>query len=80
MKFSQRAEESMRKVLRQFKSGDLSPITKVARIHLEDNAPAKKWSLSNKVLAFAQSGELDCRGFKQWEQAGRTVKKGEKAV
>lgn len=80
MKFSQRAEESMRKVLRQFKSGDLSPITKVARIHLDDTAPAKRWSLSNKVLAYAQSGELDCRGFKQWEQVGRTVKKGERAV
>lgn len=80
VKFSQRAEESMRKVLRQFKSGDLSPITKVARIHLDDTAPAKKWSLSNKVLAFAQSGELDCRGYRQWEQSGRTVKKGERAV
>lgn len=70
----------MSKVLKQFKSGDLSPITRVAHIHLDDKAPAKKWSLSNKVLAYAQSGELDCRGYKQWEQAGRLVKKGEKAV
>src|SRR5690606_34044420 len=27
-----------------------------------------------------QADELDCRGFKQWEQAGRKVKKGSKAV
>ena len=38
------------------------------------------WSLSNKVLAFLQSDELDCRGYKQWQNAGRTVKKGSKAV
>lgn len=80
MTFSKRAEESMRKVLQQFKSGDLSPITRVARLRLSEEAPANKWSLSNKVLAYAQSGELDCRGFRQWEQVGRLVKKGERAV
>lgn len=80
MKLSKRAQESINKVLQQFKNGDLSPITKVARIKLDENTPACKWSLSNRVLAFAQSGELDCRGFKQWEQAGRKVKKGESAV
>lgn len=80
MTFSKRAEESMRKVLSQFRSGDLSSITSVARIHLSSEAPATKWSLSNKVLAYAQAGELDCRGFKQWEQVGRTIQKGAKAV
>lgn len=70
----------MQKVLNQFKSGDLSPITTVARIKLDTSAPAINWSLSNRVLAYVQSGELDCRGYRQWEQAGRTVKKGEQAV
>ncbi len=27
-----------------------------------------------------QSGELDCRGFKQWEQVGRKIKKGSEAI
>ena len=80
MKLSQRAQESLRKVLHQFQSGDLSPITQVVRIRLADNAPAAKWSLSNKVLAYSQAGELDCRGFRQWERAGRKIKKGERAV
>ena len=80
MTFSKRAEESMRKVLQQFKSGDLSPITRVARIQLSEDAPSSKWSLANRVLAYVQSGELDCRGFRQWEQVGRLVKKGERAV
>jgi len=80
MKLSKRAQESLEKVLAQFQSGDLSPITNVARIQLSEIAPASKWSLSNKVLAYSQAGELDCRGFRQWEQVNRTVKKGERAI
>lgn len=80
MTFSKRAETSMKKVLSQFRSGDLSPITKVARLQLSEDAPSAKWSLANRVLAYVQAGELDCRGFRQWEQVGRTVKKGERAI
>ncbi len=80
MTFSKRAEQSMRKVLQQFKSGDLSPITRVARLRLSEEAPANNWSFANRVLAYVQSGELDCRGYRQWEQVGRLVKKGERAV
>jgi len=32
------------------------------------------------VLAYMQAEELDCRGFRQWEEAGRKVKKGSRAV
>lgn len=70
----------MKKVLEQFRNGDLSPITKVARLQLSEEAPASKWSLANRVLAYVQSGEIDCRGFRQWEQVGRYIKKGESAV
>lgn len=80
MTFSKRAETSMKKVLEQFRNGDLSPITKVARLQLSEEAPASKWSLANRVLAYVQSGEIDCRGFRQWEQVGRYIKKGESAV
>ncbi len=80
MKLSDTARESLQKVIKQFESGDLSPIRDVLRIQLDTSAPASKWSLSNKVLAFIQAGELDCRGFRQWEQAGRHVKKGSTAI
>jgi antirestriction protein ArdC len=80
MKLSKKAQASMQKVLDKFKNGDLSPVTRVARIKLDDSSPAVNWSLSNRVLAYVQSGELDCRGYRQWEQVGRTVKKGEQAV
>lgn len=80
MKLSTKAQASINKVIKQFKTGDLSPISKVARIRLDESAPARKWSLSNKVLAFMQAEELDCRGFVQWQQLGRQVKRGSRAV
>lgn len=80
MKLSPKAQASIERVIQKFQTGDLSPITKVARIKLDEAAPSSKWSLSNRILAFIQADELDCRGFKQWEQAGRKVKKGSKAV
>jgi len=80
MKLSDKAQKSLDRVIERFKNGDLSAITKVTRINLAENAPARNWSLSNKVISFVQSGELDCRGFKQWEKIGRKIKKGSKAV
>lgn len=79
-KLSPNAQRSLNRVVEKFKSGNLSPISKVARIRLDENAPANRWSLSNKVLAFIQAEELDCRGFRQWQQVGRNIKKGSKAV
>jgi len=79
-KLSPNAQRSLDRVVKKFESGDLSPISKVARIRLDTNAPANKWSLSNRVLAFVQAEEMDCRGFRQWQQVGRQVKKGSKAV
>jgi hypothetical protein len=80
MKLSDKAQESMNKVIEKFQNGDLSPISRVARIRLDPSAPAYKWSLSNKILAFIQAEELDCRGFGQWKDIGRSIKKGCKAV
>jgi hypothetical protein len=80
MKLSDNARASLDRVIERFKSGDLSAITNMARFEIPEDAPCFKWSFSNKVLAYIQSGELDCRGFNQWQDAGRKVKKGSKAV
>jgi hypothetical protein len=77
MKLSAKAQAAMDSVVKTFKSGDLSPITMIACMRLPDDAPAKKWSFNNRVLAFAQTGTLDCRGYKQWKKVGRQVCKGE---
>jgi hypothetical protein len=76
MRLSDRARASLDAVIERFKAGDLSPITEVARITLPDDAPARKWTMSNRVLAYAQTGSLDCRGYRQWQAVGRQVQKG----
>ncbi|NMC35446.1 ArdC family protein [Candidatus Beckwithbacteria bacterium] len=80
MKFSPKVKQSLDQVVEKFKNGDLSPITNTVRIRLDPQAPARNWSLSNRVLAYIQAEELDCRGFRQWQKAGRFVQKGSKAV
>jgi len=43
------------------------------------NVPSNKWSLSNRLIMFF-SGTSDARGFNQWKDVERNVKKGSKAV
>ena len=76
MKLSPKAQAALDRVVNKFKQGDLSPITEVVRLRLGSEAPASRWTFSNQVLAYAQTGELDCRGYRQWQQVGRQVKKG----
>lgn len=42
--------------------------------------PSSKWTLRNRWLAMFQTGEVDCRGFRQWKNVGRHVKKGARAA
>lgn len=79
MKLSAKAQKAMDKVVSKFESGDLSPIVQVARIKRDPDAPSAKWTFSNQVMAYAQSDSIDCRGYRQWQEAGRQVRKGEMA-
>ncbi len=78
-KLSEKAAAAMDKVLEQFKTGDLSPVIQCARITPDpaDTKPATKWTTRNRILAYLTTGDLDCRGFKQWKKVGRHVKKRE---
>jgi hypothetical protein len=81
MKLSDKAKEALDRVVEQLKKGDLSPIIKIARIQRQgDPIPSERWSLCNRILAYIQTGSLDCRGYRQWQQAGRHVRKGERAA
>ena len=80
MKLSDKAQAALDRVVQQFQSGDLSPIVQVVRLQLPADCPASHWSLGNRVLAYAQSGSLDCRGYRQWQAAGRQVQKGSRAA
>jgi len=75
MTLSDMAKESLAKVVERFQAGDLSPIVQAALIPLPENAPALKWTPRNRMLAYAQGNCIDCRGYKQWQKAGRQVRK-----
>jgi hypothetical protein len=76
MASSDRIKEAMDTLLNIFKEDNLP---KVARaVFRGGDIPADKWSFLNRVLMYLNDTE-DARGFKQWQQVGRHVKKGSKA-
>jgi len=78
-RFTRKARDSLDKVLEAFRDGSIAARCAVATYPVPD-IPANHWSLNNRWLALIQTGDADCRGFRQWEQAGRHVKKGARAA
>jgi hypothetical protein len=62
-----------------FEKGDI-PRALAATVLIPIGMPSSKWTLSNRLLAFAQTLEIDCRGYRQWQQVKRQVKTGAKAA
>lgn len=82
MKITEKAQEALNRLLEMFRSGNLPQA--VARTVIADKngraaKPSDKWSLCNRLLMLA-SGTEDARGFNQWQEVGRKVKKGAKAI
>jgi hypothetical protein len=79
MFFQGKAAEAADEILSAFQNPDSlpDPLAQVF-IHRKDNVPCRSWSWRNQLLV-ALHGHADARGFRQWEQVGRHVKKGEKA-
>jgi antirestriction protein ArdC len=74
------AEEALRSVLDLFDSGELPE--RVAQTVIAQQAgtsPMVNWSLGNQLLAII-AGTTDARGYRQWQEAGRHVRKGSKAL
>jgi len=78
MNDSKKARACLQRIVDLFKEGNIPKALAVATIPPQTNIPSAKWSWSNKVLQFL-ADTSDARGFRQWEQAGRKVKKGVKA-
>src|SRR5689334_19781216 len=78
-KFYGHAEEAANDILRAFQSPDQLPgaLSQVF-VRRKDDSPCRRWSWRNQLIV-AVRGYSDARGFRQWEQVGRRVKKGEKA-
>src|SRR5262245_42884984 len=43
------------------------------------SAPSSRWTPTNQLLASIQGHAYDPRGFRQWQEVGRRVKKGARA-
>ncbi len=63
-------------ILDKFKSGDIPKAVAYCMYPIPE-IPSAKWSLMNRTLMFL-SGTMDGRGYKQWQQVDRFVKKGSK--
>ncbi len=71
-----KVREAMDTLLKMFNEENLE---KVAHAVFRGNSiPSDKWSFLNRVLMYLHDTE-DARGFKQWQETGRYVKKGSKA-
>lgn len=74
-------KESVDQLLEMFRTGQLPEKVAFSIIHRHagDVIPSDSWSIGNRVLQMLQ-GTSDARGFKQWQEAGRHVKKGSHAI
>lgn len=73
-----RVQAVMDEILNQFESGDV-PEAIIKAMYPFADIPSEKWSLCNRILMVI-SGTLDARGYRQWQEVGRHVKKGSKAL
>jgi antirestriction protein ArdC len=74
---SERVREVLNGIVERFKNGDIPQAIAYSMFPIPD-IPAMKWSLLNRTIMFF-AGTQDARGYRQWQEAGRHVKKGAKA-
>jgi len=65
-------------ILEKFRTGDIPEAVALASFPKSD-VPSNKWSFMNRLIVFL-GGTCDARGFRQWKETGRRVKKGSKAI
>lgn len=79
MERDSRTEAAVAQLLALWESGDLPAKVEMSVIRRRvGTRPADAWSFGNQLLMLI-NGTTDARGFRQWQEVGRTVKKGAKA-
>jgi len=73
-----RVNNVLNTIIEKFKSGDIPEAVALATFPIPDT-PSANWSFTNRTLMFI-SGTGDARGFRQWKEANRWVKKGATAI
>jgi hypothetical protein len=79
MKYFGRAEDVANKIVEAFKAGNLPKALAPIFIRRKDGVPCRSWSFGNQLLCIL-NGTSDARGIRQWNECGRWVKKGSKAL
>ena len=69
--------DTVSSIIASFERGDIPEAIAYSMFPIP-NIPSTKWSLLNRTLMFL-AGTQDARGFRQWKQVGRYVKKGSKS-
>lgn len=78
--YGKHAQQCANRIIEAFKHpGRLPKALAPLLIHRDDDVPCRRWSWHNQLLV-ALSGTADARGFRQWQQVSRQVKKGSKAL
>lgn len=78
--YGKHTKEIAAKIIEAFKHPEQLPKA-LAQIFIrrKDDVSCRRWSWHNQLIT-ALSGSVDARGFRQWQKAGRKVKKGSKAI
>lgn len=77
--FNDQAHEAADAIISAFKDPNSLPEPMATMFHRPAcDIPCRRWSWRNRFLV-AIHGHTDARGYRQWQAAGRSVKKGEKA-
>lgn len=76
MKLSEKAQAALDAVVRKFREGDLHEMVQALTIQPAADAPSSRWTFANRAMLAAQKHTTDARGFNQWREVGRKVKKG----
>jgi antirestriction protein ArdC len=71
-------KEVLNSIVERFQSGDIPEAIAYVTFPIA-NIPSTRWSYLNRLFMIF-SGTTDARGIRQWNQVGRTVKKGAKAI
>lgn len=75
----ERAEQALQTFLETLRSGKFPEVVAQTTIlSRASDAPSAKWSVGNQALMVAHN-TMDARGYRQWQEVGRQVKKGAKA-
>src|ERR1700690_4426205 len=79
MNYYGQAEGVAQSIVRAFEDANSlpKPLAQIF-IHRKDGSHFSKWSWGNQLLVILR-GYTDARGFNQWRESSRNVKRGEKA-